>query len=201
MQSVNLFINFNFDDAFMCHSHASEVWLAMFLSRVKERNLIEWDEDLEVQLQDEKRHALMFKSVIKKFAKFEQYKIETSIQEAIYESLGGYDFSKIKTRSELNAVLFKIERRALFLYKMFLRVSRCDAYKDTVRTVVQDELRHSGVARLEVCDRTMRDLEKVEIKVFGEYLPKKYGVENRYSVFLNLNYWRDLFSGSLSVTY
>lgn len=191
----------NFDDYFLNHSYLSEEWLRTLLLDYRENFASAWNSDLEQQLQDEERHARMCRNILLQRACLITDDTKYSLAEVFYKGVGGLDLRVVHSDWQLNAICLLIERRAHFLYKMYLRYGRDEEYKKIIAMILEDEMRHNVVHDEQVRKTNSPyylSLQSMDRFVFGDYLNKKYlSTQSGRHVFLNVEFWRDIFNDKI----
>lgn len=178
------------DQEFLKWSHISEKWLYDYLLQNCKSIDLPQEEFLEI-VDDEKRHTQIFKNLLHVF-KIEAYQDpKQSFHYSIYTQLGGVDWSKLNS-TEKKAMLAVSERRAVFLYKAYIKNGQNEQIKKTLKTVLRDELRHAR-AYLDESDPAFQWAQNLDKKVWT-CLEEKYGPKAQQE---NL-FWSDLRQNKLT---
>lgn len=172
------------DKEFLKWSHISEKWLYDYLVQNAQDMDMPEEEFLEI-IDDERRHTQIFKNLLQVF-KIDAYDDpKQSFHYSIYTQLAGVDWLKL-SKNEKKAMLAISERRAVFLYKAYIKNGQNEQIKKTLKTVLKDELRHARTY-LDESDPAFQWAKNIDKKVWT-YLERKYGDKAQQE---NL-FWSDL---------
>jgi hypothetical protein len=173
------------DDYYMNFAYVSEKWLFEYMTEhYADSDNEEWLE----QIEDERKHTLMCEGALRK-QNVNYYKDTTkSIEHAIYGELGNF---YPKNDEEFSALSWIVEKRALFLYRYYMRNGNNDLYKKITQGIIDDEMKHVGFHNEEITPshERIRDIDKAIFTAFNETYGRKgmFGQE----------FWEDLFTGKL----
>jgi rubrerythrin len=189
-------MNFTTDDYYMNHVYLSEFWLWQHM----EKNFVNhpslrWQK----QRVDEKKHTAMTRGALFKTLNRNMEKINHdprfSIEKIIFEEIGGIDVDSI-TEEEFPAFVYVVERRAVFLFKYYLKHGSNDYYKKVIKRLIHDEDDHLDIHKDTVINtEAYRKYQQLDKKLWKE-ISKIYSTDN-LPFFNNIEYWKDLFSHKL----
>lgn len=187
---------FTTDDYYMNHVYVSEYWLWLHM---EENFLNHSSERWQKQRKDEKKHAAMTRGALYKTlnrnSNLINHNLDFSIEKAIFENIGGIDVDKIGL-DEFPAFVYVVERRAVFLFKAYLKNGKNEYYKKVTRRLLFDEDDHLDVHKDTAMNmQAFRKYRNIDKKIWR-------AISNYYTIddvpfFDNINYWQDLFNNKL----
>lgn len=171
------------DDYYMNFAYLSEKWLFEYMDK-----LFSNSNDLELleQLADEKKHTKMTFGALSKSIDNPIHDTNISIEQAIYADIGDWKIEK-KT---FGALSWMVERRALFLYKMYMKKGTDVYYRKITNAILNDERKHIGFH-----DKLTNDHYKIKA-IDKAIWTKAHQVYGQNAMF-ELPFWEDLFQGKL----
>lgn len=189
-------MKFTTDDYYMNHVYLSEFWLWQHM----EENFLDhpsprWHK----QRIDEKKHTAMARGALFKTLDRDMSKINHdtgfSIEKIIFEEIGGVDVDAI-TEDEFPAFVYVVERRAVFLFKFYLKYGKNEYYKKVTRRLIHDEDDHLDLHKNTAINmEAYKKYHELDKKLWKE-ISKVY-TKNNVPFFDNIEYWEDLFSHKL----
>jgi len=180
-----------FDDYYMNFAYLSEKWLADYLSR---RFSSSQNSDWHEQIEDERRHTLACEAALnlKKVLPI-VHDTNFSLQVGLYYKSGLIGDPEHFSEEEVRALCFLVERRALGLYRFYLRHGSDPTYKAVTKAIIKDEMGHSKIHARRTCE-TYQSLIASERELFSG-LTATYGSEGMTS----LRFWQDFFADRLEL--
>jgi hypothetical protein len=173
------------DDYYMNFAYVSERWLFEFMmNKYSDTHNAEW----KTQIQDERRHTLMCLGALKKRTNHFVDDTTYSIEHAIYQDIGGYIPDTVEKFSALSWI---VEKRALFLYKMYLKNGKDDLYKKVTKSIINDERKHVRFHN-EIITEEHRKIKSIDKQIW-KAVNAVYGVNGMFEE----EFWKDLFNDSL----
>lgn len=181
-------------------AYLSEWWAVWNLQRVAP----EWQlgDELESQLEDEVRHVRMFKDAMAAEGYTPRFMWKNSkgypidaMQEVIYRKVCGLDLHRLTMH---NIDMFRqvheiTERRAIWIYKTYIKGGNVERYKDVCREIIEDERGHIH-PRPKSDNPVLNNLFKMDKWVFLKFLPKHY---NGMQLLQCLDFWNDYYCNGL----
>jgi len=187
------------DDLFLNFSYLSEKWLGNFLEIYKAQCPEGWTSEREEQLKDEKRHEAQLLFVLKKRCKDINYDLKYSIQEGVYKAVGLLDMGAARTPIQAEIVQNILERRASFLYRIYLGVGTDEGYKKVIREILNDEKKHLNIDNCQIKSHEMFQVYSSLDRQLFIQIAEVYGSgKNRSESLMQIRFWDDLFSGNLA---
>jgi len=173
------------DDYYMNFAYVSEKWLLEYMmEHYSDSDNNEWIE----QIKDERKHTLMCESVLRKQNIKYYDDTKFSIEHAIYGQLGNFYPSNDE---EFSALSWMVEKRALFLYRYYLRNGKNDLYKKITKGIIDDEIKHIGFHN-EIITPSHEKIKKIDKEIFKQ-CNNIYGKHGMFG----LTFWEDLFNDRL----
>ena len=181
-------------------AYLSEWWAVWNLQMMA----VHWNlgSEFDSQIEDEIRHAQMFKDAMAAedhyprtmWKNSEGYPIY-AMQEVIYRNVCGLDLNQL---TKHNVDMFKqvhelTERRAIWIYKTYLKGGMVERYKDVCREIIKDEKGHIH-PRPKSDNLILNNLIAVDRWAFLKFLPKHY---NGMQLLLCTGFWNDYYAGEL----
>ena len=182
----------NSDDAFINSAYLSELWASMDLLRCKKSGY-NWSDEREVQLQDEIRHSNILLNSLKSQTKVLVKNLNYSMQERLYKQR--VNLSQSANIGEVSHVHDVTERRAVWIYKTYLKMGNNPIYKVAVTEILADEKNHFAVNKKEahpIRSLYAEHVRNIDYSIFKNILPAKYGQQ----LFSSQNFWVDYYSGA-----
>ena len=161
-----------FDDALMNAIYLSEKWAAMDLERIKLLWPLEWNEEKEMQLKDEWRHANMCLNALELHSKIISHDVRFAMQEKLYELFINMRAMDIPT---FNAIQETMEARAVWVFKTYHRIGENQLYKNVYQNILRDEERHQLLYIDLEPTPFFKELKKVDRFIFRKFLPMNFG--------------------------
>lgn len=188
----------NPDSAFINFSYLSEKWLANYFQNYKSRHPEKWTDTYERHLEDEIRHTQMCSAMLDRSEGYREDDLKFSIQEMVYRQYGGLDLNRFDSLDAFLAVNRLIERRALVLYKSYVRYGENVGYRALIKAILNDEDRHhKTVQNLASEEFVFQEFAELDRKIWTQ-LSLHYGREHqRQRGIINPKFWTDLFSDKL----
>lgn len=180
------------DDAFINSAYLSELWASIDLIRCKKAGHA-WSPEREIQLQDEVRHANALLNVLKSQTGILVKDLQFSMQEKLFKDK--VNLSETNSIGDVSLVHDITERRAVWIYKTYLKMATNPVYKSVITEILADEKNHFAVNKKEAHpDHTpySKKVKKTDFLIFKEYLPSKYGQK----LFSSSRFWEDYFNGA-----
>ena len=173
------------DDYYMTFAYISEKWLFEYM----QENFAESDdEEILEQLADEKKHTKMCLGALNKTIDDPiSHDTSFSIEQGIYANIGGWEINE----DTFSALSWIVERRALFLYKNYMKHGKDDYYKKITKAILDDERKHIGFHDEVITDNHLK------IKAIDKAIWKRAGEVYGPMAMFELPFWEDLFSGAL----
>lgn len=172
------------DDYYMNFAYLSERWLFEYMDKIFSDSD---DEEILEQLADEKKHTRMTLGALNKVIDNPVHDTNISIEHAIYADIGGWDINK----DTFSALSWIVERRALFLYKMYMKRGTDPYYRKIVNAILDDERKH-----ISFHDDVITE-DHLKIKAIDKAIwlraHEVYGADAMFE----LPFWEDLFAGKL----
>lgn len=172
------------DDYYMMFAYLSERWLFEYMD--KEFSNTD-DEELLEQLADEKKHTRMTLGALSKVIDNPVHDTNISIEQAIYADIGGWEISK----DTFSALSWIVERRALFLYKMYMKKGTDPYYRKITNAILDDERKHIGFHDEEITE------DHLKIKAIDKAIWLRAHEVYGANAMFELPFWQDLFAGKL----
>ncbi|MCB0365050.1 MAG: hypothetical protein H6624_11730 [Bdellovibrionaceae bacterium] len=157
-------------------------------------------EFLKGQVDDEERHTEMLRRVLELEGFPAEPSENLSMQKVIYQRVLGLDLNNTREDENLfHAVHTMVERRANWIYKMYLLNGTNERFKKVIKLIVKDERRHISGHRdqLVQTDPKITALFDLDNWFFREYYPAHYGTD---SLQVNPTFWDDYFSNKGLIT-
>ena len=166
----------NAEHYYMHSGYVSELWAARDLE--SKRNQFDLD-FLPAQISDEYRHAeLLLKALKTSGAPDFLLKCEDTqygLQKVIYNNVCMLDLAATGgSVSRFRAVHEMTEKRALRIYRTFLRGANSASYREAARQILEDEKGH--LHNYHTDDVVMGHFTALDKWAFCDYLPRKYGI-------------------------
>ena len=190
-------LDFTVDDYYINHIYASELWLWKYMdkhfSHSNNTRIIK-------QLNDEKKHSAMARGALKKDLRRRNIEhfytnIRYSIENAIYEDLCGIDVDNLNP-DYFPEFVYVVERRATFLFKMYVKHGTNEYYKKMTKRLLHDDEDHLDIHKHKHNDSSILQYYKKCDSLIWNKIASVYTKDNK-SFFHNRQYWEDLFSGKL----
>ena len=181
-------------------AYLSEWWAVWNLQQMAVR----WNlgDEFDSQIEDEMRHAKIFLDAMAAedhyprtmWKNSEGYPIN-AMQEAIYRNVCGVDLHRLTMH---NVDMFKqvhelTERRAIWIYKTYMKGGTVERYKDVCREIIEDEKGHIH-PRPQSDNPILNNLITTDKWVFLKFLPKLY---NGMQLLQCPAFWNDYYAGDL----
>ena len=189
-------MKFTTDDYYMNHVYLSELWLWQHMEKFFSNHPSpRWQK----QRIDEKKHTAMSRGALFKSLNRELNQInhntDFSIEKIIFEEIGGIDVDSI-SKEEFPAFVYVVERRAVFLFKYYIKNGKNEYYKKVTRRLIHDENDHLDVHRDTALNmEAYKKYQELDKKLWRE-ISKVYS-NDTVPFFDNIEYWEDLFSHKL----
>jgi len=184
------------DDYFMEHVFLSELWLFLHMKRVfGDTNDLKWKK----QINDEKKHSAMARGALKKEYKKRNIfnysqNIKNSVEKCIYEDIGGIEVDKLYDAEEFSAFAYVVERRALLLYRWYVKHGNNEYYKKICKRIIDDEEDHKQT-HTEKQNKHLARFKDLDSKIYKK-LNEVYSKDGT-PYFNNIVFWKDMFGGEL----
>lgn len=181
------------DDAFINCAYVSEKWAAHSLETMKERFANRWNDIFERQYQDEVRHTKMLLGVLEKNSPVIYHNTKYSIQERLFVrgarsphfDLDVLDFDSFLT------VQYLMEKRAIWSYKVYMKVGQNETYKKILAQVIEDEKGHFRSEEIRPESNVYKQVKDADHWLFRVYTVKGYAP----IPLMNDRYWKFYFEG------
>ena len=175
------------DDFFMNHAFVSELWLFNALKQ-------NWShkEEWRKQMLDEKKHCAMTRGALKKNVSTIDYNLDASVEKAMYEGIGKIDVDNITDEDEFSALAYVVERRAILLYKRYLKYGSNDYYKKILSKIIADEEDHKDTHTND--NPYMKKYKVLDSKIWKAIRAAYPDGDHYYD---NIQFWKDVFTGQL----
>jgi hypothetical protein len=186
-------MKFTTDDYYMNHVYLSELWLWQHMEeKFSKHPSPRWQK----QRIDEKKHTAMARGALLKTVNRDMSKINHdvgfSIEKIIFEEVGGIDVDSIP-EDEFPAFCYVVERRAVFLFKCYLKYGKNEYYKKMTRRLIYDEADHLDLHKDTAINMEAYKKYQVLDKKLWREISKVYNTAD-VPFFDNIQYWEDLFS-------
>ena len=190
-------LDFTVDDYYMNHTYAGELWLWKYM----EKHFSHSDNPRIIkQLNDEKKHSAMTRGALKKDLRKRNIThfyndVKYSIENVIYEDLCDIDVNHLNPKN-FSEFVYVVERRASFLFKMYIKYGTNEYYKKMTKRLIHDEEDHLDIHKHKHNDSSvLQHYKKCDSLVWNK-IASVYANDNK-SFFHNKQYWEDMFSGEL----
>lgn len=165
----------NVENAFINSAYLSEKWAVTQLMSFKKANPSLWDNDLEEQLNDEKRHANALHGFLsQRTERIQHDELSWSMQVRLYEFCSGIDFTAYKKKDQFIAMQLIMEKRAVWIYKVYNRFGNNEDLKKLFKVILKDELRHLKPCQ-PFCEVTYNQIDNIDKWLFKTWIPKNFG--------------------------
>ena len=184
------------DDYFMEHVFLSELWLFLHM-KINFSHIN--DGDWQKQIYDERKHSAMARGALRKeYKKRKIYNysqnIRYAVEKCIYEDLGGIKVDKLTDPEEFSAFAYVVERRALLLYRWYVKHGNNEYYKKICKKIIDDEEDHKNTHTDKV-NPYLAKYKQIDSVIYKK-LANKYSSDNT-PYFNNMNFWKDMFGRGL----
>lgn len=161
-----------FDNQLMESAYLSELWAVENI----ERHIAKYDSlELRLQLDDEKRHAEILLEALRAEGHEPRHDTAYSMQEVIYKNWQGL---RVGAFTDIDQRHFAFahevtERRAIWIYRTYIRGGNVDRYKGICEQIIDDERGH--LHEMTPTSTAMEDLARLDRAIFRRYIPGAYG--------------------------
>lgn len=189
-------MKFTTDDYYMNHVYLSEYWL---WKHMEENFLNHPSHRWQKQRLDEKKHTAMTRGALFKNLNRDStlinHNTDFSIEKILFEELGGVTVDNIPL-DDFPAFVYVVERRAVFLFKIYLKYGKNEYYKKVTRRLIHDEDDHLDLHKDTAINmKAYKKYQEID-KSIWQKISKVYTKDN-IPFFDNIEYWEDLFSHKL----